>query len=107
MPLVHYLVLLFLFKEVNIVFILCKVLRGVMISYSFWLLLAPALEYAESAHHRYRLWLPVAVGFVVGGLFLRLLDYTVPHTHLSQDHGDSDNRKLFEDDDVILSRNHT
>ncbi|MBG9977867.1 ZIP family metal transporter [Ruoffia tabacinasalis] len=86
----------FLFKEVNDRFlaIMQGFAAGVMIAASFWSLLAPALEYAESSASSLPAWLPVAVGFVVGGLFLRLLDYTVPHTHLSEDHGDSDNRKL-------------
>lgn len=83
----------FLFKEVNDRFlaIMQGFAAGVMIAASFWSLLAPALEYAESSSSSLPAWLPVAVGFVVGGLFLRLLDYTVPHTHLSVDHGDSDN----------------
>ena len=30
-------------------------------------------------------WLPAAIGFLVGGFFLRLIDAIVPHLHLSKD----------------------
>jgi ZIP family zinc transporter len=53
---------------------------GVMIAASFWSLLTPALEMAKN------LTLPsfvsVGIGFVLGVLFLRLLDLMVPHLHL-------------------------
>lgn len=86
----------FLFKEVNERFlaIMQGFAAGVMIAASFWSLLAPALDYSEASSSRLPVWLPVAIGFLVGGIFLRGLDYVVPHTHLSEDHGDSDNRKL-------------
>lgn len=86
----------FLFKNVNDRFlaIMQGFAAGVMIAASFWSLLAPALDYAEVSTSSLPTWLPVAIGFTTGGLFLRLLDYIVPHTHLAEDHGDSENRKL-------------
>ena len=86
----------FLFKEVNERFlaIMQGFAAGVMIAASFWSLLAPALEYAEANSNNAPSWLPVAIGFLVGGIFLRFLDYVVPHTHLSEDHGDSKNRSI-------------
>jgi len=52
---------------------------GVMIAASFWSLLAPAIEMSEGD------WLPAAVGFLVGGLSLYLIDKVLPHLHLGLD----------------------
>lgn len=52
---------------------------GIMIAASIWSLLIPALEGAES--YGKLSFLPVAIGFIVGGLFLVLLDKVVPHFH--------------------------
>lgn len=81
----------FLFRDVNERFlaIMQGFAAGVMIAASFWSLLAPALEYAETGPSDLPIWLPVAIGFIAGGLFLRLIDYIVPHLHLEQDHGDA------------------
>lgn len=86
----------FLFKDVNERFlaIMQGFAAGVMIAASFWSLLAPALDFAENASNSVPVWLPVAIGFLLGGVFLRFLDYVIPHTHLSEDHGDSTNRKI-------------
>lgn len=51
---------------------------GVMIAASFWSLLAPALRMSE---HLPLPWLPAAVGFLAGGIFLRLIDKFLPHFH--------------------------
>lgn len=56
---------------------------GVMIAASFWSLLAPSLQYAEPTYGMWA-WLPAAVGFLAGGGFIRLIDYIVPHLHLSK-----------------------
>ncbi len=56
---------------------------GVMIAASFWSLLAPALEYAEPAYGKLN-WVPALVGFLLGGIFIRGIDYVVPHLHLNQ-----------------------
>ncbi len=53
---------------------------GVMIAASFWSLLAPALEMASSLG--WPSWLPVSVGFLGGGVFLRIVDRVMPHMHL-------------------------
>jgi len=26
-------------------------------------------------------WLPAAIGFILGGVFIRVLDYIIPHIH--------------------------
>ena len=53
---------------------------GVMIAASYWSLLAPAIEMAEEAGSIP--WLPAAVGFLGGALFMRLVDMLLPHLHL-------------------------
>ena len=52
---------------------------GVMIAASFWSLLAPAIELSEAGS--LPSWLPPTIGFLVGGIFLRLLDRVLPHLH--------------------------
>lgn len=62
---------------------------GVMIAASFWSLLSPAIDRAEESA-QIPAWIPVAIGFIAGGLFLLIIDKIVPHLHISSDHGDSD-----------------
>lgn len=52
---------------------------GVMIAASFWSLLAPGIEMAHSMGHTP--WLTAAIGFMGGGLFMRLTDRFLPHLH--------------------------
>lgn len=52
---------------------------GVMIAASFWSLLAPAIQMAEAAGASP--WVPAAVGFMAGGLFLSIIDKVLPHLH--------------------------
>lgn len=54
---------------------------GVMIAASFWSLLAPAIEMAEN-DGSVPSWIPAAVGFVLGGLFIWGIDRVLPHLHL-------------------------
>ncbi len=53
---------------------------GVMIAASFWSLLAPAIE--MSARSAVPAWLPALIGFLLGGLTLRLIDRLLPHLHV-------------------------
>ncbi|NLG81263.1 MAG: ZIP family metal transporter [Bacilli bacterium] len=52
---------------------------GVMIAASFWSLLAPAIDIAESLGKIS--WLPPAIGFLLGALFLLVIDIFLPHLH--------------------------
>ena len=52
---------------------------GVMIAASYWSLLAPAIEMAETMG--YTPWLPAAVGFLSGGALLWAIDKVLPHLH--------------------------
>lgn len=56
---------------------------GVMIAASYWSLLAPALEMSEPMGR----WsfVPAVVGFLLGGAFLRLVDFILPHLHMAAD----------------------
>lgn len=54
---------------------------GIMIAASFWSLLNPALEISKILYSLP--FLPVVVGFVIGIIFLRLLDLLIPHLHLA------------------------
>jgi ZIP family zinc transporter len=48
---------------------------GVMIAASYWSLLAPAIEMSNGR------WFPAACGFMMGGIFLRVVDRILPHLH--------------------------
>ena len=56
---------------------------GVMIAASVWSLLIPAMEMAEEVGQG--VVLPVGGGFVLGGLFLMLLDRLLPHLHIGSE----------------------
>lgn len=64
---------------------------GVMIAASYWSLLAPSIE--MSARMGMIEWLPPAVGFALGALFLFVLDKYVPHLHINFDPGASEGPK--------------
>ena len=59
---------------------------GVMIAASFWSLLSPAIEYVELQNElglsSTPIWLPPAIGFFTGALFLYILDKIIPHLHI-------------------------
>lgn len=55
---------------------------GVMIAASFWSLLAPAIEMSEKMYPSMP-WMPAAVGFLIGALFLFGLDKLMPHLHIN------------------------
>jgi zinc transporter, ZIP family len=52
---------------------------GVMIAASFWSLLAPGIEMAEQMGHTP--WLTAVIGFMGGGIFMRISDRLLPHLH--------------------------
>ncbi len=53
---------------------------GVMIAASFWSLLAPAIEMSQD--HFIAPWIPAAAGFLLGTIFLRIIDKILPHLHI-------------------------
>ncbi|MBC7129010.1 MAG: ZIP family metal transporter [Thermoplasmatales archaeon] len=52
---------------------------GVMISASFWSLLAPSVEMMEGKNFQ---WFPPLSGFLIGSIFLLAIDKILPHLHL-------------------------
>lgn len=72
----------FVFKEVNrnVLDGMLGFAAGVMIAASYWSLLAPAIEMAEASGQA--AWVPAAIGFLLGGAFLWLVDKLLPHLHM-------------------------
>lgn len=64
---------------------------GVMIAASFWSLLSPAIEMAEEMG--LPSWQPAVVGFMLGGIFLWLVDKLLPHLHLGFDDSEAEGIK--------------
>lgn len=54
---------------------------GVMIAASYWSLLAPAIDLSEGG--LLPAWFPAVTGFLLGGVFLRLIDRILPHLHFN------------------------
>lgn len=53
---------------------------GIMVSAGIFGLLIPAIEEAQISYKKLAI-LPVVLGFILGGLFLNLLDKVIPHFH--------------------------
>ena len=53
---------------------------GVMIAASYWSLLAPAIEMSKEGP--VPAWVPAIIGFLSGGIFLRISDILLPHLHI-------------------------
>lgn len=53
---------------------------GVMIAASVWSLIIPSVDMAEA--QGVIPWLPAVIGFLGGGLFLRICDAYLPHLHI-------------------------
>ncbi len=56
---------------------------GVMIAASFWSLLAPGIEMAQQMGRIP--WVTAIIGFMSGGIFMRIADRILPHLHLGLD----------------------
>jgi len=74
--------MVFLTREVNrkLLDTMLGFAAGVMIAASYWSLLAPAIAMAEEGP--LPAWIPAAVGFLLGGIFLRGIDAVLPHLHV-------------------------
>ncbi len=73
----------FFFKNMNRVVLdgMLGFTGGVMISASFWSLLAPAIEMSKG--EGFEKVIPAAVGFALGALFIFGLDKLLPHLHIN------------------------
>ena len=58
---------------------------GVMVAASIWSLIMPSMEMVEDRLANMA-WIPAAVGFIVGVIFLLILDSVIPHQHIDSDH---------------------
>lgn len=65
---------------------------GVMIAASIWSLLIPAIEMSEEQEKI--AWVPASIGFLLGILFLLVLDSLIPHLHLESDKPEGIKTKL-------------
>jgi len=76
--------LVFFFKTINrkVLDSMLGFAAGVMIAASFWSLLAPAIAMSEAAGELP--WLAPLIGFLAGGIFLKLTDSLLPHLHMGQ-----------------------
>ncbi|WP_085559236.1 ZIP family metal transporter [Carnobacterium iners] len=94
----------FLFKTVNRKFLdtMNGFAAGVMIAASFWSLLAPSISFAEQNDYGSWSWFPAAIGFLVGGLFLRLIDVIIPHLHLNEPIENSEGPKTKASKNLLL-----
>ena len=74
---------------------------GVMVAASVWSLLIPAMEQAESMGR----WafLPAAIGFWLGVLFLLALDRTIPHLHQNSSQPEGPHTRLKRTTMLVLA----
>ena len=56
---------------------------GVMVAASIWSLIIPSIDMAKEQN--IVAWLPATIGFILGILFLLLLDNIIPHLHVKSD----------------------
>ncbi|MCI2773670.1 ZIP family metal transporter [Staphylococcus petrasii] len=91
----------FIFKTVNhkVLTSMQGFAAGIMIAASFWSLLQPSIEYGKDSS--LPAWVPAAVGFLLGGIFIRGLDYVIPHIHQKV----GDNSQYREGVKTSLSKN--
>lgn len=75
--------MVYFFKEINkrVLNGMLGFAAGVMIAASFWSLLAPAIEMSEGGP--VPVWIPPAVGFVLGAVVLYFMDKMIPHLHMN------------------------
>ncbi len=77
--------IVFLFKKYNKKLIdgMLGFAAGIMLAASFWSLLVPSIELSRQMGKNPIL--PAAIGFIIGGVFIRLIDFILPHLHMGED----------------------
>jgi ZIP family zinc transporter len=73
---------------------------GVMIAASYWSLLAPSIEMSKGQN--IPMWVPPAVGFLLGGAVLRLIDRILPHLHLGYERSEAEGIKTSWQRSILL-----
>ena len=74
---------------------------GVMIAASVWSLIMPAIDMAEE--QGITPWLPAAIGFLLGIIFLLALDCLIPHLHMGSDKPEGPRSKLGRSTMLVLA----
>ncbi len=74
---------------------------GVMVAASFWSLLNPAIEMSEKMYPTMK-WMPAAVGFALGAMFLFGLDKVMPHLHLNFQENEKEGAKTQLHKSILL-----
>lgn len=74
---------------------------GVMMAASVWSLIIPAIDMAEEQGKIS--WVPAAIGFMFGILFLLILDTLIPHLHLDSDKQEGIKAKLKKTTMMVLA----
>lgn len=96
--------LVFLIKDklnIKIEKILLGFASGVMIAASIWSLILPSLEISSDLGKLS--FIPATVGFILGILFLLLLDTFVPHTHALSEESEGPKSNLKKSTKLILA----
>ena len=75
---------------------------GVMIAASFWSLLQPAIERAEETS-KMPAYFVATIGFLLGMLFLLILDSLIPHIHLDKEKPEGVKSKLKKTTMLVLA----
>ena len=74
---------------------------GVMIAASVWSLLIPSIEMAKNQNVAE--WIPATVGFLLGIIFLLILDSVIPHLHLNTDKPEGIKAKMQKTTMMVLA----
>ncbi len=74
---------------------------GVMIAASIWSLMIPSINMAEE--QGMIAWIPASIGFILGIMFLLVLDSFIPHLHLKSDEPEGVKSKLKKTTMMVLA----
>lgn len=74
---------------------------GVMIAASIWSLIIPSIDMAEK--QGIIAWIPAAIGFLIGIVFLLTLDSLIPHVHLGSEKPEGVKSKLKKTTMMVLA----
>ena len=74
---------------------------GVMVAASVWSLLIPSIEYSEGMGKLS--FIPAAAGFLLGMIFLLLLDHIIPHLHRNANEAEGPRSRLGRSAMMVLA----
>ena len=74
---------------------------GVMVEASVWSLIIPSIDMAKEQN--IIAWLPATIGFILGIIFLLILDNTIPHLHLKSKEQEGLKSKLGKSAMMVLA----